>query len=536
MMPSFVAPLLAGVASLAFAFFAFCRLLSYLHIFQQDEYDNRRFLRWLFSATAFDRRLSLALLVIGIAALVEPLGTLTGPVALLLASVAMAVVAATEADPRQVAKKKLAMTARARRIFILALLLAVLVGVPCIAFLPPLAWIIAVQLVPLGLVGGNLLLVPFERRVQLRYWREAHDKLAALHPTVVAVTGSYGKTSVKHILGHILAMSAPTLITPGSVNTPMGVARIVRERLDARHRFFVVEMGAYGIGSIARLCRLVPPRFGIVTAIGKAHYERFKSLDTVARTKFELGEAVAATGGRLVVWDDTLSYPATADFARRHPTTLVPCGVTAGELVLQSNRATPEGVCVELLWHGVPYQLTAPLHGAHHGRNMALAFAAACTLGLAPEDVQLALRSTPQIAHRLEVKRQPNGALLIDDAYNSNPEGFSAALAVLDGLRRPGGRRILVTPGMVELGTAHEEEHRLLGAQAGRTVDVLLAVAPARIASFTAAYRAASPGGQIIECAGFAEAQSWLAANLMAADVALLENDLPDLFERRLRL
>ena len=160
----------------------------------------------------------------------------------------------------------------------------------------------------------------------------------------------------------------------------------------------------------------------------------------------------------------------------------------------------------------------------------------ACTLGSAPEDVQLALRSVPQITHRLEVKPQPNGSVLIDDAYNSNPKGFQSALEILDMLKKPGGRRILVTPGMVELGAAHEEEHQRIGTFAGRTVDVLLAVAPGRIGALIAAYAAAAPQGRVVPCATFGAAQDWLAANLTGVDVVLLENDLPDLFERKMRL
>ena len=134
------------------------------------------------------------------------------------------------------------------------------------------------------------------------------------------------------------------------------------------------------------------------------------------------------------------------------------------------------------------YELRAPLFGLHQGQNLALAFAAACTLGLPPEDVVASLRSTPQIAHRLEVKRQGDGPTVIDDAYNSNPVGFDSALALLDALRQPGGRRILVTPGMAELGGEHEAEHTRIGRLAASHVDVLVAVAPHRVAPLAAAF------------------------------------------------
>ena len=174
-------------------------------------------------------------------------------------------------------------------------------------------------------------------------------------------------------------------------------------------------------------------------------------------------------------------------------------------------RQDADGIAVTVTWQGASYQLRAPLFGLHQGRNIALAFAAACTLGIAPEDVVASLRTTPQIAHRLEVKRQGNGAVLVDDAYNSNPVGFASALDLLDVLRRPGGRRILVTPGMVELGAAHDEEHRRIGGLAAAHVDVLVAVAPHRVAPLADAFAVAAPKAEIVSCPGFAEAQEWMA-------------------------
>jgi UDP-N-acetylmuramoyl-tripeptide--D-alanyl-D-alanine ligase len=381
------------------------------------------------------------------------------------------------------------------------------------------------------------LLAPFEARVQRRYWDEAHEKLQRLDPVVIGITGSYGKTSVKHILGHVLETAAPTLITPGSVNTAMGIARVIRERLQPHHKYFVVEMGAYGIGSIRRLCALTPPKLGIVTAIGKAHYERFKSLDAVAQAKFELAEAARDNGGTVLIAADTLEFARPREFLERHRDIVVTVGEDdAADLAMTALRQETDGIVAVVTWHGVEYELRAPLYGLHQARNVALAFAAACTLGLTPEDVVASLRSTPQIAHRLEVRRQGDGAIMIDDAYNSNPVGFASALALLDVLRRPDGRRILVTPGMVELGSEHDAEHARIGRLAAEHVDVLVAVAPHRVAPLAEAFSDAAPQREIVSCAGFAEARFWLDKNLGGRDVVLIENDLPDLLEQKLRL
>jgi len=528
---------LTGVLLAAFAAFAVRRSLTYLHIFQQEEYDGPRFLHWLAGRRAFDVKASALLLVTGLAAL--PAGETLALAAWGVAAAGLLGLAWVEADPLKAAKKKLALTTRARRILYLALaLLALLALAFALAGLPLPAWVLAVQAVPLALVAGNALLMPYENRVQKRFWTEAHQKLEQLAPTIIGITGSYGKTSVKHILGHVLHSHVPTLITPGSVNTPMGIARIVREQMTAAHRLFVCEMGAYGIGSVARLCDLAPPDIAVVTAVGAAHYERFKSLETVAQAKSELpSRALMKPDGFCIIAEQVLEFAPFRDLvaANRDRFTIVGSG-PAADLTVGDITLDADGLAVAIRWQGRDRVLRVPLYGRHHGLNVALAFAVASRLGMDGDDIALALTSTPQVSHRLQVKKQAGGWLLIDDAYNSNPAGFASALNTLSLLRQGQGRRILVTPGMVELGAAHDEEHRRIGTLAATHVDVLLPVIPARITALVDAYRAGNPAGTVIPCDSFAQAQDWLGGNVAVGDVVLLENDLPDLYERKLKL
>lgn len=512
---------------LSFLVFAAKRLLTYLHIFQQEEYDGPRFLKWIAAHKVFDKRLSIALLLIGFIPNI--------PANFLLPVLAFCFVAATEANPLKKSKKKLVLTSRARRILIPAFIFAALAGFWCLENHHTWIWIIGVQAIPLLLVISNLLLSPYESAVQKRFWLQAHEKLKRLDPVVIGVTGSFGKTSVKHILGHILKTHARTLVTPGSVNTPMGITRIIREDLDESHRYFIVEMGAYGPGSIARLCRLCPPKMGIITAIGHAHYERFKSLETVAKTKYELALSVMEQGGAMIVAEDTLRFPYAARLKDQSPGAFVTCGAENADLILRAIRQHKDGITVEIAFEGETRSLKAPLYGLHHGHNVVLAFAAARKLGIAADDIQAALQSLPQIAHRLEVKPQDDGRIFIDDAYNSNPLGFASALDLLAALGED-RRRILITPGMVELGAAHEEEHAKTGRKAGGICDILLAVMPERIPSFIAGFRETGPGKTIIEVRSFAEASAWLEQNRQSGDVILIENDLPDLYERLPRI
>jgi len=526
---------LLWIPLVCFLSFAWGRLLTYLHIYQQEEYQPVRFLRWLFVSHSYDKRASLGLLIVGalqVFRIIPPIVVSITTGAVFLAFTFL------EKDPRKSSKKRLVMTSRAKRIVWTAAVLITVVAMAALALdLPALVWIVIVQLIPFALAGGNLLLMPYERSVQQRFWNEAHRKLESLKPTVVGITGSFGKTSTKHLLGQVLEMQAATLITPGSVNTPMGISRVIREQLGAHHRFFVCEMGAYGPGSIERLCRLAPPDVAVITAIGMAHYERFKSLDTVARTKFELAEATVARGGTVIVAEQVLEFEYARSFRDRYRAKTIVVGATSGcELRILDTGQTNIGVSAEVVWRNTPYALRAPIFGEHHISNMALAFAAACTLGVSPEDAIVALASTPQIKHRLEVKEGPAGARLIDDAYNSNPVGFASGLRLLSSLRVNGGRRILITPGMVELGPAHDTEHHKIGQLAAEHVDILIPVLPERIESLTESYRKARPDALVVPCVNFAAAQTWMSQNVQPSDIVLMENDLPDLYEKKLRL
>ena len=518
----------------AFLLFAYRRLRTYLHIYQQEEYDSKRFIRWLISRYSFDTRASFVVFVLGTLALAAFIGRSNADWIIALVLVIFFLL---EPRVRPRSKKPLVMTDRAKRIFSGAFVsLIALALIVATWFTRPVFWLIPIQAVPFALTVGNLIAAPYEKRLQKGFWDEAHAKLLSLKPTVIGITGSFGKTSTKHLLGHILEIQAPTLITPGSVNTPMGIARIVRQQLAPHHRFFVCEMGAYGPGSIARLCRLAPPDVGVITAIGMAHYERFKTLDAVAKTKFELAEAVAQKSGPVVVAEQVLAFADAKKFRDRYANTaVVGYGADATVRILESTQTTT-GIYARVAWCGKEYELRAPIFGEHHIGNMCVVFATACTLGVAPEDAVLALASVPQISHRLEVKQGPAGSKMIDDAYNSNPVGFAAALHLLSTLHVNGGRRVLVTPGMVELGEAHNEEHRKIGELAAVNVDVLLPVLPDRVRTLTDAYRASNPQGVVVPCPNFQAAQSWMNTNLTANDVVLLENDLPDLYEARLRL
>ncbi len=530
--------------TLSFLLLAFRRILSFGQYFQQDEYDAKRFMRWWLQGRAFDRRVSFVLFILLLLAAAAPkLATALLPFVFILA-------AWREPDATKIGKKKLVLTQRARRIFGLALLLmapmaaffsyqSLAAALGAAALGASAFWLsgflLLMQLLPVALVLANFLLWPFEEMLRQKYIGEAQKKLHALSPRIIGIAGSFGKTSVKHILAHLLSMQAPTLATPGSVNTILGICRIIREKLAAEHQFFIVEMGAYSRGSVARLCQLFPPQAGIITALGVEHFERFKSLDAIVAAELELADAVLSKAQQpLVLLQRGREFRAIEKLAQQNIAAVCFVGGDAADIL--EAKLTATGVLVQLRWQGEMHTLQAPLYGLVQAENIALAFCMACQLGMPPEHAVLALKSLPQIQHRLEVKRTLGQYTVIDDAYNSNPQGFAAALDVLHQLAAAQqGQRILVTPGMVELGELHAAEHQKLGAMAALKTDVLLAVCPRRIEDFIKSYEQAG-GKKIVRCPDFAAAAAWLQQNAKEKDVVLMENDLPELYERKIPL
>lgn len=514
---------------IAFIGFATKRLLTYLHAFQQEEYDNPRFIMWMLRNKVFDKRLSALVILAGTGwFFLGEFAFIANVVIFLL----LAVISYFEPDPRKSSKKKLAMTERAKRIYTLALIICIIPAAVIYWIKIPLLWLIPIHFIPFALGIANFILQPFEDITQKKFWNEAHRKLRDLNPVVIGVTGSYGKTSVKHILGHILSNVAPTLITPGSVNTPMGITRIIREQLDDTHKYFIAEMGAYGPGSIKRLCALAPPDFGIITAIGHAHYERFKTLETVAEAKFELAQATLAKNGKIIVHEKTLRFPYTRDMTLQNDGAFIVAGhAKDSNLIIEKAVQNLEGLEINVRWHDAIHIIDVPLFGLHHAENVAMAFAAACTLGLDPRTIINALKNLPQIPHRLEVKKLSKGHL-IDDAYNSNPLGFRSALDLLFTLGKK-RRKILITPGMVELGGTHDDIHKQIGVVAAQSCDICIVIQPSRIPTFIEGFKANARSDQTLyEMDTFAQAQEWINDNLQENDLILIENDLPDVYER----
>jgi UDP-N-acetylmuramoyl-tripeptide--D-alanyl-D-alanine ligase len=291
----------------------------------------------------------------------------------------------------------------------------------------------------------------------------------------------------------------------------------------------VVEMGAFQVGSIRRLCQLTPPSAGLVTAVGDMHLERFGSTDAIVLAKSELAQAIPLRG-LLVVNADS---PGALRIAREasHARVLL-YGETSGERLdtrLEDVKFSPRGTSFALKTKDRTYQCFTPLLGRPIALNIAGVFTLATALGVDPEVAAAAIRTLKPVSNRLEVVEE-RGITWIRDAYNSNQVGFRAALEVAAAL--PAARRFLVTPGVIELGADQAEVNRALSREAAAVCDTTVIVAGTNRVAFAAGHKDAGRDSRLIPVAGRTEAFRWLKETLQAGDLVILENDLPDLYER----
>ena len=323
---------------------------------------------------------------------------------------------------------------------------------------------------------------PIERAVNNHYLKDA-ERILAENPdlTIIGVTGSYGKTSVKFYLETLLRAKYSVLVTPESYNTPMGIVRTIRGQLKRSHEIFVCEMGARYVGEIKEDCDIVNPKHGIITSVGPQHLDTFESIENIKATKFELADALPE-GGMLLLNGDNEYIAEYLDYMRKSGADLPPAYKAP---IMYHAGESPDGYYasdIKLTSRGTVFTANAPggesctydmkLVGAHNIINVMGAIAMAHELGIRLDELKIPVRRLQPAAHRMEMKEQ-GGATIIDDAYNSNPIGSKAAvetLAMFDGLR------ILITPGMVELGDEESEYNRKLGTYAAPCCDYALLV------------------------------------------------------------
>ncbi len=488
------------------------RFLKMCHMLQLNSYYNSRFFSYIkanikqvASVKTFLPLLSLFLLFINIETAVSGF-------------VLIYLFCNSKIEPQ---KKPLVFTDRVKRQFFTATVLTMAL-VSSFYFLKEyalLGLLLVDILMPFITMLVNVINSPFENAIKKKFYNEAKSILEKRSDLIIiGVTGSFGKTSMKNFLNALLSEKYLTLMTPGNFNTTMGVVRTVNEYLKPIHEVFIVEMGAKNVGDIKEICDLVHPKYGVISAIGPQHLETFKTQENITNTKFELKEATEK--------DTFLNIDNIFAYEKREGS------ITYGK----NEDSTYRVINIKTQKDGTEFTLLTPtgeetfktsLLGEHNIVNLAGAVAVAITLGVDMGEIKSAISRLKSVEHRLELKK--GNITIIDDAYNSNPAGASSALKVLSSFTD--FTRILITPGMVELGHKQDEYNYEFGKEASICADYIILVGE----------KQAPPIKKGVLDGHFDEEKLFVAKNINEAfiimrelkgdnKVVLLENDLPDNF------
>lgn len=382
----------------------------------------------------------------------------------------------------------------------------------------------------LPMLLAAVILMPIEKMIGRRYINDAKRILASMPELkIIGITGSYGKTSTKHYLHRMLSERFDTLMTPGSYNTPMGVVRTVREYLKPFNEVFICEMGAKQKGDIKEICDIVHPQKGIVTAVGPMHLESFKTIENIQATKFELVDELPGDG--VAVINNDFEYCANRQVDNVKTLRYGITNTSGCDYIATDIRYTPQGTTFAIQGpNDFRLELTTRLLGECNVSDLLAAAVMALQMGVSPEQISYAVASLEQVEHRLSMKRTPGGVTIIDDAFNSNPAGSKMAVDVLSHFKE--GKRIIVTPGMIELGERQDELNEALGRYIGENVDEAIIVGGYNRDSLAAGVESTGFDTQHLHLvASFDEAQKLLATMLKPGDTVLYENDLPDSFK-----
>ena len=490
-----------------------------IHMFQLSSYRYSRYFRWLIpgNIVSLKRVMAFGMLV----AAFVPGNIVTIAIALCAFIYSL----------KEKFKTPLAYTKRVNRLIVTNVIL--FIAIEAIALLCAGKWATAV--IGVTLLFSNILMLianiintPIEKAINRYYYNDAKRIIESnKNLIVIGVTGSFGKTSTKNYLAGILAEKYNVLVTPGNFNTLLGVIRTIREQLRPYHQVFIVEMGAKQNNDIKEICDLVHPAIGVVTAVGEMHLETFKSIENIQDTKFELINSLPANGIGIINND--------SKYINNYKGIKSDCRIIRYAV---DNSADYKATDVQYGANGLSFilnggeQFCSRLLGVGNLLNILAAIAVADHLDVPVKKQKNAIARLQPVEHRLSMK-VANGITVLDDAYNSNPQGAKMALEVLKNFAvENGNKRIVITPGFVEMGARQYEANRELGKTIATSCDYAIVVnATNREAIAQGIAEGGLDADRYYLADSLNQAHARLAQILKAGDVVLYENDLPDNFK-----
>lgn len=390
-----------------------------------------------------------------------------------------------------------------------------------------IGWSFGTLLIPLFLLIAGLLTKPIETYIQNGFKKQARKKLASMPDLkVIAITGSYGKTSTKFMIRDLLKERFHVCSTPGSYNTPMGICKVINNDLEASHQVLILEMGARYEGNIQELCDIAQPDISVITNVGVAHLETFGSQDVIAKEKGTLVDNLQNGGVAILNANDSR---VAAMGKGRDEIERILTGLNSGKVQGGNITYDTSGMAFDVAIGEEKERFQCRLLGAHNVQNLLLAIAVGKHFGLRLKTMALASEKIEPIEHRLELKKR--GELtIIDDAFNSNPVGAKNAVEILGQFKT--GQRIIITPGMVELGEIEAEENRKFGQAIGKAnLDLVVLIGEERSQPILEGIKEEDSTAMNVRVVStLFEANELVQKHARAGDVVLYENDLPDVY------
>lgn len=520
----------------------FYRSRFMLHMMQLEGYNNGNYLKWIkeFNYKVFSQKLNIFIvvtLIIGVVLLNIGKQWLN----IIYVIVWCILIITTTSFKKENVKKDLVYTKRVQRLlaamYIVNIIILVVLILLYVLFTPDFFKYILIlhiiggvlyYLVPYTMYLSNILVNPIENAINKYYFDMAYDKVRSFENLrIVGITGSYGKTSTKFITAKILEEKYNVLKTPESYNTPMGVSKVINNTLSSEYDSFVVEMGARNIGEIKEMAELANPNIGVITSIGPTHLETFINIDNIMKTKYELIEALPPEGIAIFNYDNQyVRKLADKTFKEK-----ILYGTENIELldIYATNIEVSEIGSSFILndKNGNAIKCETKLLGEHNIGNILAGVAVGIALGLTFEEIAKGIKEIEPVPHRLQLINPGTGVIIIDDAFNSNPVSSKAALDVISQFKE--GRKIIVTPGMIELGKEEEEANRQFGRYIADACNYAILIGKNRTKPI---YEGICEKGfkeeDIFVVNTLNEATAVLQHLVRPKDVVLFENDLPD--------
>ncbi len=514
-------------------------LKKHLHMAQQNLYNrNKRYIKWFIKDLRKPKEYHITLLFIFLTLLSISILRLSNVLILTIyffISCFIIYKVFNKENKKSVEKLPLKVTPRIRRLIVTTLLITIFITFTFFTkynylYLSTyyLIYILIIMFIDIIIMLAILVNTPLERVVYYYFRYKAKNKLKSMsHLKVIGITGSYGKTSSKNILNEILSIKYNVLPSPKNFNTPNGLMITINEHLTKFDEIFIAEMGAYKKGEIKELCDLVSPKYGILTKIGDAHLESFGSKENIIKTKFELIESLPFDGIGVLNGDDEYQLK----YKLNNKCKIIWIGIDNKnvDVYAKNIKTSNKGMSFDVIFKGdkQEYNFSTRLLGYANVYNILASLALAKEFDLSTNQMIQAVSNIKQIEHRLELKEVGN-ITYIDDAYNSNPVGSKMAL---DTLKIMPGKRYVVTPGMIELGTKEYELNKEFGMQIKSSCDIVILVGEKQTKPiYEGLLETKMNEDNIYIVKDVIEALNIVRKDKDKNIFVLLENDLPDIF------